>query len=39
MLYHFGVPGFCGGFVGVDVFFVNSGYLMTGIILGQQASG
>jgi len=37
MLYHFGIAGFSGGFVGVDVFFVISGYLMTGLLLKAQA--
>lgn len=33
VLYHFDVRGFAGGFVGVDVFFVISGFLMTRIIV------
>src|SRR3954454_24308293 len=32
LLYHLGFRGFPGGFVGVDVFFDISGYLITGLI-------
>jgi peptidoglycan/LPS O-acetylase OafA/YrhL len=39
ILYHAGFSGFSGGFVGVDVFFVISGYLITSIIHGDLERG
>ncbi len=39
ILFHAGVETFGGGFVGVDVFFVISGYLITSIILKEQQAG
>ncbi len=36
MLFHAGFNAFSGGFIGVDVFFVISGYLITTIIISEQ---
>lgn len=39
ILFHAGVQGFSGGFVGVDIFFVISGYLITSIIIAELETG
>ncbi len=38
-LFHLGIYGFSGGFVGVDIFFVISGYLITSIIWNDLEKG
>jgi peptidoglycan/LPS O-acetylase OafA/YrhL len=39
ILFHAGIGGFSGGYIGVDVFFVISGYLITSILVSELDQG
>ena len=39
ILFHANINGFGGGYVGVDIFFVISGYLITSIIINEKQQG
>jgi len=36
VLYHAGIPGIHGGFFGVDIFFVVSGFVITGVLIREE---
>lgn len=39
LLFHAGISFFSGGYIGVDIFFVISGYLITSVILQEKEAG